>query len=47
LRDEATLLALGVIGVVVYGGIVLALFGRQWLAMFRGRMRPATPPPED
>ena len=27
------------------GGIVLALFGRQWLAMFRGRMRSKTPPP--
>lgn len=45
LRDEATLLALGVIGVAVYGGIVLTLFGRQWLAMFRGRMRSKTPPP--
>jgi putative peptidoglycan lipid II flippase len=48
LHNEATLLVLGGIGMVVYGGIVLALFGRQWLAMFRGRMRPATPPaPED
>jgi hypothetical protein len=27
---------------------VLALFGRQWFAMFRGRMRPTTPPaPEE
>jgi putative peptidoglycan lipid II flippase len=46
LRDEATLLALGVVGIVVYGGIVLALFGRPWLAVFRGRMRAATPPPQ-
>jgi putative peptidoglycan lipid II flippase len=47
LRNEATLLALGAIGIVVYGGIVLALFGRQWLAMFRGRMQARPPPPSD
>jgi putative peptidoglycan lipid II flippase len=48
LRDEAALLVLGIIGFVVYGGMVLALFGRQWLAMFRGRPRgPAVVPPDE
>ena len=47
-RDELTLLALGATGFVVYGGIVLALFGRQWLALFRGRLRSTMPaPPEE
>jgi putative peptidoglycan lipid II flippase len=47
-RDEATLVVLAVIGLVVYGGMVLALFGRQWLAILRARPRPASPqPPED
>jgi putative peptidoglycan lipid II flippase len=41
LRDEARLALLVAIGAVVYGGVVLALFGRQWLAAFR---RPAKPP---
>jgi len=41
LRDEARLALLVAIGAVVYGGVVLALFGRQWLAAFR---RPAGPP---
>jgi len=27
------------IGAAVYGGLVLALFGRQWRAMLRGRRR--------
>ena len=44
LRDEVMLLALAVIGLVVYGGAVLALFGRQWLAAFRGRKQTAPPP---
>ena len=39
LRDLATLAVLGVIGAVVYGGIVLALFGRRWLAAFRAETR--------
>jgi hypothetical protein len=46
-RDESTLAVLAVIGGVVYVGIVLALFGRQWLAALRTRKRtaaPATPP---
>jgi putative peptidoglycan lipid II flippase len=48
LRDELTLLSLGVIGVVVYGGVLLALFGRQWLAMIKGSARvAATPAPDD
>lgn len=41
LRDEARLALLMAIGAVVYGGVVLALFGRQWLEAFR---RPAAPP---
>ena len=41
LRDEARLALLAAIGAVVYGGMVLALFGRQWLEAFR---RPAAPP---
>jgi putative peptidoglycan lipid II flippase len=40
-RDEGRLMLLVAIGAVVYGGIVLILFGRQWLAAFR---RSATPP---
>ena len=35
LHEETTLAALALIGAVVYGGLVLALFGRQWLAAFR------------
>jgi len=35
LRDLATLCVLGAIGLVVYGGVLLALLGRQWLAMVR------------
>jgi putative peptidoglycan lipid II flippase len=40
LRDEASLALLMAIGAVVYGGMVLALFGRQWLEAFR---RPGGP----
>jgi putative peptidoglycan lipid II flippase len=36
-RDESTLAVLAAIGAAVYGGIVLALFGKQWLAALRGR----------
>lgn len=39
LRDESALAVLGGIGAVVYFGIVLALFGREWLGMFRRRKR--------
>ena len=45
LRDEATLAALAAIGAFVYGGIVLALFGPQWLAALRRRARLAAPLP--
>jgi putative peptidoglycan lipid II flippase len=41
LRDEATLATLAGIGALVYGGVVIALFGPQWLAAFRRRSRPA------
>jgi putative peptidoglycan lipid II flippase len=37
LRDVATLLVLGLIGAFVYGGVVLMLFGKEWLALFRKR----------
>jgi putative peptidoglycan lipid II flippase len=40
LRDEARLGLLAAIGALVYGGIIMALFGRQWLAAFRGRAAP-------
>jgi putative peptidoglycan lipid II flippase len=38
-RDLATLALLAVIGGVLYSGIVLAMFGRRWLAAFRARRR--------
>jgi uncharacterized integral membrane protein len=37
LRDESTLAVLAVIGAAVYGGLVLALFGKAWLARLRRR----------
>jgi putative peptidoglycan lipid II flippase len=37
LRDEATLATLTGIGALVYGGVVIALFGPRWLAAFRRR----------
>ena len=37
LRDVATLAVLAFIGGCLYGGIVLALFGRSWLKAFRAR----------
>ena len=42
-RDESALAVLAAIGGVVYFGIVLALFGRQWLATLRARKRRAAP----
>ena len=36
-RDLATLAIVGVIGAAIYGGVVLALFGRDWIATFRGK----------
>jgi putative peptidoglycan lipid II flippase len=35
-RDESRLALLVLIGAVVYGGVLLALFGRKWLAILRG-----------
>jgi putative peptidoglycan lipid II flippase len=40
LRDPLTLAALAAIGAIVYGGMLLALFGREWLALYRGRAPP-------
>ena len=40
LRDPMTLAALAAIGAIVYGGMLMALFGREWLALYRGRARP-------
>jgi putative peptidoglycan lipid II flippase len=39
LDEVATLALLGIIGGGVYGGIVLAMFGKQWLATFQARSR--------
>ena len=39
LRSVATLALIATIGCVVYGGIVLVLFGPAWLAAFRARRR--------
>jgi putative peptidoglycan lipid II flippase len=41
LRDQSTLGLLAVIGGVVYAGLVLVLFGKEWLATFRRRRRTA------
>ncbi|MPZ57895.1 MAG: murein biosynthesis integral membrane protein MurJ [Rhizobiales bacterium] len=37
LRDETALAVLAVLGCVVYGGVVFALFGRRWLGAWRQR----------
>jgi putative peptidoglycan lipid II flippase len=42
-RDESTLAVLVLIGGAVYGAVVFALFGRQWLAALQARKR-STPP---
>jgi hypothetical protein len=34
------------IGALVYGGVVIALFGPQWLAAFRRRTRSVAKPPQ-
>ena len=39
LRAETTLAALALLGALVYGGALALLFGREWLAAFRGRRR--------
>jgi putative peptidoglycan lipid II flippase len=38
--NVAELIVLALIGGAVYGAIILALFGRQWLPVIRGRSRP-------
>ena len=47
-QDELALALLALIGAVVYGAIVMVLFGRRWLARFGGGARPPaqTPPPD-
>jgi putative peptidoglycan lipid II flippase len=43
LADVAALAGLATIGAIVYGGLIAALFGRQWLALFRrSRIPPKT-----
>jgi putative peptidoglycan lipid II flippase len=39
LRDLATLGALAAIGAVIYGGMVIALFGSEWFGNFRPKWR--------
>jgi putative peptidoglycan lipid II flippase len=45
-QDIATLAVLAAIGALVYGGVALALLGRDWLARLRRRPSPAQVPPE-
>jgi putative peptidoglycan lipid II flippase len=48
LQHEFALALLAVIGAAVYGAMVIALFGRRWLARFGGGAAPRTPqPPAD
>jgi putative peptidoglycan lipid II flippase len=44
LHNELALALLAVIGAVVYGAMVLALFGRRWFAGFMARPQKAPPP---
>jgi hypothetical protein len=46
-RNESELLALALLGGVVYGALVLALFGRRWLSLTRRRARRAPAAPID
>jgi putative peptidoglycan lipid II flippase len=43
LRDVATLLVLGIVSAMAYGGVVLVLFGREWMVLFRGRGKGSVP----
>ena len=43
LRDEAALATLAIIGAVIYGGAIFALFGRETLARLKRGARTATP----
>jgi putative peptidoglycan lipid II flippase len=47
LRDLMILLVLAIIGVVVYGGVVAAAFGPQWLRRLRAQPRGPSPPAFD
>jgi hypothetical protein len=38
-RDIVTLATLTAVGGAFYAGVVLTIFGRRWLAAFRGRAR--------
>jgi putative peptidoglycan lipid II flippase len=44
LHNELALALLAVIGAVVYGAMVFALFGRRWFAGFMARPQKAAPP---
>ena len=44
-RDESALAVLVVIGAVVYGGLVAAMFGRRWVSVFRGSAAGGPMPP--
>ena len=44
-RNESELLVLALVGAVVYGALILALFGRRGLSRFRGRRGAAPPAP--
>jgi len=48
-QNELALALLALIGAVVYGAMVMALFGRRWLARFGGGAGtgPRKPPPPD
>ena len=47
LRDPIILLVLGIIGVIVYAGIVAATFGPQWIKRLRARPHGPSPPAID
>jgi putative peptidoglycan lipid II flippase len=42
---EIALALLAILGALVYGGLIAALFGRQWMEGLRRRKGPARPPP--
>ncbi len=44
-RDLMGLAVLAALGAIVYGGVVLLLFGRQWIARLRRRRAAAAPSP--
>jgi putative peptidoglycan lipid II flippase len=47
LRDEILLFALATLGILVYGGALAAMFGREWLEMVRRRRAGDAPAPAD